>query len=373
MITGFATSPGTKKYTKAFPHLDEAGHFRCLDSVPGVGELCLSTIGLGTYLGEPDAATDNSYLEAITAALRGGVNVLDTAINYRNQRSERTIGEALQFLIPDGELSRDAVLVCTKAGYLAFDGDIPLDPRDYFTRQYVQSGIARSEDIVGGMHCMAPEYLADQLERSRRNLGLETIDVFYVHNPETQMREVTPAVFRERLRAAFVMLEEAVKNKKIRYYGVASWSAFRVPEPQPAYMSIAMVADIAREAGGPEHHMRFIQAPFNLSMPELSASKNQKIDGRPASSTEAARHHGIALIGSASLGQGQLTEGLPDNLKKKLNTASDAESAIQFARSAPGIACSLVGMARRAHVAANLKIASQPLTPGPQWESLFGA
>ena len=332
----------------------------------------MSSIGLGTYLGEPDSTTDNAYLEAITAALRGGVNVLDTAINYRHQRSERNIGEALQFLISDGELSREAVLVCTKAGYLTFDGDLPEDPRDYFTSQYVKSGIARPEEIVGGMHCMAPKYLANQMERSRKNLGLETIDVFYVHNPESQLRELSPTIFRQRLKDAFVMLEDAVKNQQIRYYGVASWSAFRIAEQQPAYMSVSAVVEIAREAGGQDHHMRFLQAPFNLSMPELAAAKNQKVEGRLVSAAEAARHHGIALIGSAALSQGQLTEGLPDILKKKLNTQSDAESAIQFARSAPGLACALVGMAKREHVAANLKIASQPTTPKPQWESLFG-
>ena len=279
----------------------------------------------------------------------------------------------MQFLISDGELSREAVLVCTKAGYLTFDGDVPADPRDYFTGQYVKTGIAMPGEIVGGMHCMAPRYLADQMERSRKNLGLETIDVFYVHNPESQLREVSPEVFRQRLKDAFVMLEDAVKNKRIRYYGVASWSAFRLAEQQPAYMSVSAVAEIAAEAGGPGHHMRFLQAPFNLSMPELAASKNQNVEGNRVSVAEAAHHHGIALIGSAALSQGQLTEGLPDILKKKLNTQSDVESAIQFARSAPGLACSLVGMAKREHVAANLKIASQPTTPKPQWDALFGA
>ena len=37
------------------------------------------------------------------------------------------------------------------------------------------------------MHCMSPAYLENQIERSRRNLGMETIDLFYVHNPESQL------------------------------------------------------------------------------------------------------------------------------------------------------------------------------------------
>ena len=137
--------------------------------------------------------------------------MVDTAINYRHQRSERNIGAALAELIGAGQLQRDEVLVCSKAGYLTFDGNMPADPRAYFMKEYVEPGILDPEEIVGGMHCMAPRFLADQLERSRRNLGLETIDVYYVHNPETQLAEIPPSQFVERLTAAFAELENAVK------------------------------------------------------------------------------------------------------------------------------------------------------------------
>src|SRR5258705_6694601 len=95
MSKGHATAEGTERYSKRFPHLRAAGHFRRSDRAPSVGELWLSSIGLGTYLGEPDDATDRAYVEAIVTALRSGINLLDTAINYRHQRSERNIGTAL--------------------------------------------------------------------------------------------------------------------------------------------------------------------------------------------------------------------------------------------------------------------------------------
>ena len=97
-----------------------------------------------------------------------GINVLDTAINYRHQRSERNIGAALRQVIDSGEAKRQEVVVCTKAGYLSFDGELPADPRAYFKSEYVDSGVIDPAQLAGGMHCMAPAYLENQIERSRR-------------------------------------------------------------------------------------------------------------------------------------------------------------------------------------------------------------
>lgn len=373
MITGFATSEGTARYRDRFPKLREAGHFRRPQAVPGVGELWLPSIGLGTYLGEADDRTDALYREAITTALRSGVNLLDTAINYRHQRSERSIAAALAELIGSGELRRDEVLVCTKAGFLAFDGDLPADMRGYFMREYVQPGILDPQQVAGGSHCMSPRYLADQIERSRRNLGLETLDVFYVHNPESQLVEVERPAFRERLQSAFTMLEETVKQGKIRYYGVATWHGLRLREEERDYISLANLLAIARAAGGEQHHFRFLQLPFNLGMTEAFARANQLLDGEPMSTIKLAARAGLAVVGSATLHQGQLIRGLPEFVRTGLGMASDADNAIQFSRSAPGLTTSLVGMSSKDHVLANLHPAFHPPTPPEQWAKLFGA
>src|SRR5512143_1450496 len=121
MIPGFATTEGTARYRERFPQLAAAGHFRRPEQVPGAGELWLPSIGLGTYLGEADEAGDQRYVAAISEALRSGINLLDTAINYRHQRSERNIRAALSKLM-DAGVRRDEIVVCTKAGYLSFDG-----------------------------------------------------------------------------------------------------------------------------------------------------------------------------------------------------------------------------------------------------------
>src|SRR5437879_9440302 len=84
----FATPEGTRRYAQRFAGSAVPGHFREQQ------RLLLSSIGIGTYLGEPDARTDQAYTDAAIAAVTGGINVIDSAINYRFQRSERSIGAA---------------------------------------------------------------------------------------------------------------------------------------------------------------------------------------------------------------------------------------------------------------------------------------
>jgi aryl-alcohol dehydrogenase-like predicted oxidoreductase len=371
MLPGFATPEGTARYRERFLPLREAEHFRRPEHVPGVGELWLSSIGLGTYLGEPDDAADADYIESIVLAVRSGINLLDTAINYRHQRSERNIGAALKQLVGAGQVKRDELLICTKAGYLSFDGNLPADPSSYFKQEYVEAGILDPRELAGGMHCIAPAYLENQIERSSSNLGLETIDVFYLHNPESQLADVSAEVFRERLERAFELMESVVKAGKLRYYGVATWNAFRIPEGARDYISLPDVEAIARKAGGTAHHFRFVQLPFNLAMPEAYGLSNQTLDKKNVSVLTAASRLGIAVVGSATLYQGRLTHGLPPFIRETLGMKTDAENAIQFARSTPGLTSSLVGMGNTVHVAANLKPALLPPAKPEEWVRLF--
>ncbi len=371
MIPGHATAAGSARYRERFPQLCEAGHFRRPEHVPGVKEIWLSSIGLGTYLGETSDAADREYAESIATALGSGINVLDTAINYRHQRSERNIGAALKKLVESGELKRDEVLVCSKAGYLSFDGAPPPDARAYFLHEYIEPGILDPKQLAGGMHCMAPAYLENQIERSRLNLGLETIDVYYVHNPESQLADVSREVFHQRLLEAFTMLEEQVKSRRIGFYGMATWNGFRMAEGSRDYLGLADIVELAGNAGGEGHHFRFIELPFNLAMPEAFGLLNQRAGKKKVSLFSAAAALGVAVVGSATLHQGQLTHGLPDFLGKVMGQKTDAENAIQFSRSAPGITTALVGMGHRQHVAENLDPARVPPTSREEWTKLF--
>jgi aryl-alcohol dehydrogenase-like predicted oxidoreductase len=350
LIAGSATAAGTLRYAARFRGKSAAGHFRQTPS-----ELILSSIGIGTYLGEADEATDEAYSGAIVAAVEGGINVVDTAINYRFQRSERSAREALKELIAHG-FSRDEMVLCTKAGFLTPDGEMPADANDYFAREFLNHGVFVPEDIAAGCHCITPRYLADQLDRSRRNLGVECIDVFYVHNPETQLDEIPRDEFRKRLRHAFSFLESAVASGKIGAYGLATWNAFREDPKAQGYLALEDVVAIAAEAGGATHHFRFVQLPLNLAMPEALMRPNQVVAGKTMAMVQAGRALGITLIASAALLQGQLTRNLPAQMRNAWDMKKDSALALQFARSAPGITTALVGMSQIGHVEENLAL-----------------
>jgi aryl-alcohol dehydrogenase-like predicted oxidoreductase len=364
-LPGLATSQGTLRYAARFQGRAAAGHFRDVQ-----GSLVLSSVGIGTYLGEADDETDRAYTSAVVAAIEGGFNVVDSAINYRLQRSERSVGAALKELAAKG-FPRDEIILCTKAGFLTPDGDMPEDANEYFSREYIEPGIFRPEEIAAGCHCMTPRYLEDQLDRSRRNLGVECVDVFYLHNPETQLSEIPRDEFRRRILAAFAFLESAVSAGKIGAYGLATWNAFRDEPKSAGYVSLAAMEEIAREAGGKDHHFRFVQLPLNLAMPEALLRPNQVVEGKTMAMVQAARPLGITLMTSAALLQGQLTQNLPRYIGAVLGLKTDSANALQFARSVPGVTTALAGMSHVEHVRANLDVVTVEPAPRDQFLKLF--
>ncbi|MFQ6672658.1 MAG: aldo/keto reductase, partial [Candidatus Tectimicrobiota bacterium] len=164
-----ATPEGTAAYRDRMSDRLPVDHFVDL------GGLVASSIGLGTYLGPSTDAGDGAYYEAIRRALALGCNVIDTAVNYRDQRSERTIGRALADAAAAGEVAREEVLVCTKGGFIAFDGTRPTNPSAWFKETFLDPGICTPQDVVAGCHVMTPRYVRHQLEVSLANLGLECV------------------------------------------------------------------------------------------------------------------------------------------------------------------------------------------------------
>jgi len=359
-----ATTEGTARYAKRFAGSAASGPFRAAQT------WTVSSVGIGTYLGQPDDKTDGGYAASIIAAVENGINVIDTAINYRFQRSERSVGSALKELAQKG-FSRDEVILCTKGGYLTPDGSMPSEPNEYFYREYIQPGIFKPNEIVQGSHCITPRFLENQLSRSLRNLGVDSIDVYYLHNPETQLAEVSRPDFLERIRDAFIFLESAVATGKIQFYGVATWNGFRQDSAARDSLQLSEFEQLACDIAGEKHRFRFVQLPFNLAMPEALTLGNQSFAGTAKTVMETASELGITLIASASLFQGQVTRNLPAFVAQALGLQSDAERALQFVRSSPGITTALVGMSHAEHVRANVRLVGVPPATVGDFSKLF--
>jgi aryl-alcohol dehydrogenase-like predicted oxidoreductase len=360
-----ATSDATWAYRERFGDDFARTFFRRF------GDGVVSSIGLGTYLGDPTDAVDDGYHDAVVEALESGINVVDTAINYRNQRSERVVGEAVE----SADVDREAVMVATKGGFVPFDGERPDDPGRWIREEYVDPGVVDVDDLARGQHCIAPDFIDDQFDRSLANLGLETIDCYYVHNPETQLAARDREAVYDQLEAAFEVLERRVAAGELRNYGVATWEAFRVGPEHDSHLSLAEVVSRARAAaervGNAATSFRAIQLPFSVVMADAFTVEGQSGTEGFQSALWFAHEAGLDVFTSASLAQGQLATGIPEEIAARVEGETSAQRAINFARSAPGVTSSLVGMGSPEHVAENVAAGTYPPLGAETFDEIF--
>ena len=352
LLVGRATAKATARHAERFAKRRSDEFYRVLDRT-----LRTSILGLGTYLGECSDADDERYEAVARAALERGINLLDSAINYRCQRSERALGRAIRAAISSGVVAREEVVVCTKGGYIPLEGHAPPSREEYLAlveREYYATGVASPDEVVGDAHSIAPSFLADQLRRSRENMGVETIDVYYVHNPEQQLDVIKPSQFLDRLREAFAMLESRCDGGDVARYGCATWNGFRVTRGTRGHLELADLVAAARDVGGEDHRFRVVQVPINLAMPEAVRASTQRIRGREMPLLHAAAELGISVVASASLLQARLATGLPPQMREALpGFSTDAQRALSFVTGLP-ISAALVGMRSIAHLDENL-------------------
>lgn len=348
-----ATTVGTRRFAARSPVRGD--NFR--RTLPR--KLAASALGLGTYLGDCTDEDDAAYGTVVHEALAQGVNLFDTAINYRCQRSERALGHAVVEAIASGQVRRDELIICTKGGYVALDGAPPASRAEYdayLERELYAPGILARDELVRGGHCISPRFLAHQLERSRANLGLRAIDIYYLHNPEEQLLAVDRETFAARIRAAFTMLEDRAAAGEIAGYGCATWNGFRVAREHRQHLALAELVAIARDVAGTAHHFRAVQLPVSLAMPEAARLATQPLGRRRVPLLEAADALGVGVVASAPLMQGKLTAGLPEEMREHFpGCSTDAQRALRFATSLPGVSAALAGMRSAAHLHENLE------------------
>ncbi len=331
-----------------------------------VNGLHWSSIGIGTYLGQADDQTDAQVINAIRRCLREGINVIDTAANYRRGRGEACVGKAFSESVAAGDVKRNETVISTKAGYLP-------TPAEEFLQTYEGFDGITTDDLVGGNHCIHPAYLSDRIDRSLDTLSVRKIDAFYLHNPEAQLAHVDRATFDSRLIAAFEAMEQAVEDGKIGSYGLATWSAFRASPTDRSYISLAGAKALAKKAAGDRpDHLKIVQMPLALSMPEAINRPTQWVGDVTVPAVAAARLLGMAVVSSGSIGQAKIP-AMNESLRKWLGAdlLSDQQRALQFTRSASGLTSALVGMKAEEHISENLEIVQRPPLRRAEFELMF--
>ena len=366
---GRATADGTGRFAGRFADLP--GHFRAPDRI------VVSSMGLGTRSGEPGGVDDLLIRSAVPQLLEGGVNLFATALSDRAQSSERSLGNALGRAFREGAAARDEVVVVTKGGYLTVDPEgiqTYASARRYLVETYLDTGLVDPDDLARGVHCISPSFLDDQIDRSRRNLGLDTLDVYLIEEPELQLQELKSGdAFRVRFCRAFEALERAVSDGRIGAYGLATWDGFLRPHTDRGHLSLLDTFEWALEVGGGDHHLRALQLPYSLANAEALQLDSQL---GPGGGTDALlsslRGTGTLVLAAAPLVQGRALGRLPSFVRDAFpGLHSDAQRCLQFARSTPGIDAAIVGMRDSEHIAENLRMARIPPVGADVIESLF--
>jgi len=206
----------------------------------------------------------------LRAYLDCGGNLIDTSANYTDGLSELLVGEVLR------DYSREKIIVVTKGGYIQGQ-NMELARKNNFP-EVVHYG-------EGIWHCIHPEFLQTQIQRSLERMKLNRIDVYLLHNPEYFLTEIqhhgTPShsdheEFYRRLRAAFGFLEAQVDRDIITWYGVSS-NNYGLSESDPTMTSVARCLEVARSLKR-DHHFGLVQLPMNLfeSGPVLEKNNHGK-------------------------------------------------------------------------------------------------
>ena len=239
-LSGRATAEGTARYAARQPAA-RTGY-----GPLGATGLRCSRVGFGGYRVDDDT---DAHREAVAHALRSGCNVVDTSTNYTDGGSERLVGAVLADLTKSGALRRDEVIVVSKAGYVQGHNLELAKEREAAGNPFPD--MVKYAD--GVWHCLHPEFLRDQLARSRDRLQVETLDACLLHNPEYYLTdahershgtlEKRRQEFDRRIRDAFAFLEAEVAAGRIAAYGVSSNTCVRpaddsrVRRPSPACSS----------------------------------------------------------------------------------------------------------------------------------------
>lgn len=358
MIAGHATRGATENYATSFGAQCAPGHYSDFLNL----HLKLSSLGVGTFPGAADDATDGAVAAIVERAVLAGINVIDTAVHYRYGRALAAVRAGLERAFAAG-VAREQVFVAVKGGFLLFPEGPPANLEQWFDAHIAARGLGTRGDLAGA-HLVAAPYLAWQLELARAALGLATLDAFLIDQPEVQVAALGKEKAQAKLARAFALLEQAVKDGRIRCYGISSFEALRVETDHALFQSLAALQGLAEGAARSvwqdaqaRHHLRIVQLPFNPAMTEGFTRFSQATgQGNIASAVQAAHQLRLYAMASHALGKGRfasedpLAAGVP-------GLGNAAQRALQFARSTPGIGTALAGLSTQSHLEDLLAVA----------------
>ncbi|MAI85875.1 MAG: hypothetical protein CMF99_01620 [Candidatus Marinimicrobia bacterium] len=255
----------------------------------------LSSIGFGLYKGDHSDLGDEKWVESLNFGLQSGINVIDTAQNYRNGRSDIIIGNVIKTLESQGSFNRKDVFISSKAGLLS-ENIIKSD-------SFIKLGLNQNQIDYKQKFCMEPKFIDWSVERALKVMKLNYLDAFLLHNPELAYLRNNG---NEKILSCLEILEKKSQEGKINYYGFASWNGFRRRPESALYLDIVSILDELKDRIGLNNKFKIIEAPLSIGMPNIIYyhSKDKKKDTLQV----ILKKYGLKFFSSASLYEGFLNE-----------------------------------------------------------------
>lgn len=322
------------EYAKSLPILDTT------QFVKGYCQGNLSKVAIGTFRGEANESTDNIYYRSIKECLLSGINVIDTAINYRQMCSEKVIGKLIKDLVRDNVIERSSIFVATKGGFINKAYNWPL----------------HTQSEIKFHHCIRPGYISHTFNTSYANLQLETIDLYFLHNPEIALQHLSKDDFYYLLLQNFIILENEVFKGRLRNYGLATWEGLICSPDDPKYIDLSRVLDMVKIAcNGNSHHFGAIELPINVKHHAGLTSRNQFYKGEWRTVLEIAKMNNIKIFASASVLYGQDAKEI--NIHFNINSELTVpQKSLLFTKSLPEVVSAIVNLRQLEHVRDAVKV-----------------
>lgn len=364
-----ATLDDTLNFAKKFSHYK--------DFYIKHNNLVFSKLGLGTFNKEPYKEENYvfHYIAGVKEAIKNGINLIDTASNYRYGQSEKEIGIALQELFEEGDTKREELIICSKGGFIQLDYPFPQNPYAWIEENIINTSLAKLEDIELDQHCMTPDYLEWSCQKSLENLGVKTLDIYFLHNPEIQISKLGYKIWLKKVESAFKRFEKMVTKGMIKSYGVAVWNGF-IDKSTNEHINLEDLLEIAIKVGGENHNFKYIQTPFNMAKTSIYTIPTQTVKGEECTLLQAAHRLKIGVISSSSLLQMNLFKKSFNAqvgylLDSKMVLENDIQLALQFVRSTPGLISSLFASKVPVHIKKNLEITKVPATSRAKYDLMY--
>lgn len=364
-----ATLDDTLNFAKKFSHYK--------DFYIKHNNLVFSKLGLGTFNKEPYKEENYvfHYIAGVKEAIKNGINLIDTASNYRYGQSEKEIGIALQELFEEGDTKREELIICSKGGFIQLDYPFPQNPYAWIEENIINTSLAKLEDIELDQHCMTPDYLEWSCQKSLENLGVKTLDIYFLHNPEIQISKLGYKIWLKKVESAFKRFEKMVTKGMIKSYGVAVWNGF-IDKSTNEHINLEDLLEIAIKVGGENHNFKYIQTPFNMAKTSIYTMPTQTVKGEECTLLQAAHRLKIGVISSSSLLQMNLFKKSFNAqvgylLDSKMVLENDIQLALQFVRSTPGLISSLFASKVPVHIKKNLEITKVPATSRAKYDLMY--